>query len=144
MLRATLFVATCAVVLAAATPAVAEEDTLPDHRGHAEFQQYCASCHGEEADGRGPMAGDLQVPPADLRLLGQRYGMPLPRPKLVAFIDGRTHVRGHGSRAMPVWGKRLHEQSRGDQAHEGHVRGSILVIVDYLETLQLPPTEEDD
>lgn len=143
MRRTTFWTATCALAAAIALSTAAEEGPLPDHRGHAEFQQYCASCHGPKADGRGPMAGDLQVPPADLRLLGQRYGMPLPRPKLVAFIDGRTRVRGHGSREMPVWGKKLHEQSRGDQAHEGHVRGSILVVIDYLEALQLPVSEDD-
>ncbi len=120
-----------------AAAASAEQGPLPDHRGYSEFQQYCASCHGADADGTGPMAPVLSVPPADLRLLSVKYGKPLPRPKLVAFIDGRQRVRGHGSREMPVWGKQLYEATRGDAAHEGQVRGTILVIIDYLDALQI-------
>lgn len=126
------------LAVAAASPAAAEQGPLPDHRGYPEFQQYCASCHGVTATGDGPMAPVLSVKPADLTRLGQRYGMPLPRPKLIAFIDGRTPVRGHGSKEMPVWGKKMHDDTAGSQAREGHVRGTILVILDYLEAIQKP------
>jgi mono/diheme cytochrome c family protein len=115
----------------------AEQGPLPEHRGYGEFQQYCASCHGVNADGKGPLAPVLNVPPADLRLLSVKYGKPLPRPKLVAFIDGRERVRGHGSREMPVWGKKLHAHAKGDPARQGQVRSTILVIIDYIEALQI-------
>lgn len=115
----------------------AEQGPLPESRGYGEFQQYCASCHGVNADGKGPLAPVLNVPPADLRLLSVKYGKPLPRPKLVAFIDGRERVRGHGSREMPVWGKKLHAHAKGDPARHGQVRSTILVIIDYIEALQI-------
>lgn len=35
-------------------------------RGHAAFRENCVACHGATGDGRGPMAKDLKVPPADL------------------------------------------------------------------------------
>jgi len=124
--------------------AAAEQGPLPKHRGYAEYQQYCASCHGVRADGTGPMAPVLNVPPANLRLLSVKYGSPLPRPKLIAFIDGQTKVRGHGSREMPVWGKQLYQSNRNDQARASHVRGAILVILDYLEALQVDPDAASD
>ena len=35
-------------------------------RGHQLFQFYCAACHGQQADGRGPVAAKLIVRPSDL------------------------------------------------------------------------------
>jgi hypothetical protein len=82
------------------------------------------------------MAPVLDPPPANLTTLSERYGNPLPRPKLVAIIDGRDGVRSHGTSEMPVWGKRLHAANRGDQARASQVRGTILIIIDYLQSLQ--------
>jgi len=107
-----------------------------DHPGYRDYRQYCASCHGVFADGNGPVAPVLKTPPADLTRLGARYGMPLPRAKLIPFIDGRDGKRAHGTREMPVWGKVLIEDQRGSTEREMMMRGSLLVILDYLETLQ--------
>ena len=62
--------------------------------------------------------------------------MPLPRSKLLPFIDGRAAKRAHGTREMPVWGKVLHQDQAGSTEREMMVRGTILVILDYLETVQ--------
>lgn len=35
-------------------------------RGHVAFQANCVGCHGVTGEGKGPMAKDLKVPPADL------------------------------------------------------------------------------
>lgn len=107
--------------------------------GYAEYRQYCASCHGLFADGKGPVAPVLKTPPADLTRLGERYGMPLPRNKLLPFIDGRDARRAHGTREMPVWGKVLYgDLSSGGREREMAARGTILVILDYLESVQRP------
>lgn len=109
-----------------------------DHPGYHDYRQYCAACHGVFADGKGPVAPVLKTPPADLTRLGQRYGMPLPRNKLLPFIDGRDALRAHGTRDMPVWGKVLERDLTGNRGREMAVRGTILNILDYLESIQRP------
>ncbi len=71
-------------------------------QGRALCLQYCASCHGRNADGKGPLAPTLSTPPANLRLLWERYGNPLPEDQIARFIDGRADVKAHGPRDMPV------------------------------------------
>lgn len=104
--------------------------------GHELFLEYCASCHGSDAKGGGPMASELKQAPADLTRLGERFGSPLAKAKLVAVIDGRDMVRSHGSSAMPVWGKRLLRDVPPGAGTEVHKRGSIQAIVDWLDTVQ--------
>lgn len=104
-------------------------------RGEGEYMKYCASCHGVDGKGVGPAAASLKTAPADLTKLAERYGEPLPRNKLTAFIDGRRPLIAHGSRDMPIWGERLWEDlpSRTPEARK---RGTILVIIDYLDSIQ--------
>ena len=80
--------------------------------GHKYFVRYCASCHGTDGLGDGPVAKSLVTPPANLRKLGDKYGMPLPAHKIAEFIDGRDTARAHGSHEMPVWGEKLYEMGR--------------------------------
>jgi len=70
-----------------------------------------------------------------LRRLSKRYGAPLPKQKLVRTIDGSDPILAHGSREMPVWGKRLYEESPGPMP-DSRQRGAILTILDYLESIQ--------
>jgi mono/diheme cytochrome c family protein len=106
--------------------------------GQSTYEQYCAACHGVAADGHGPVAPSLKEQPADLRKLGQRFGMPLPKAHLEELIDGRNMIRAHGTSDMPVWGRRLIASVPPAAAKEPFKRGTILVILDYLETLQQP------
>lgn len=116
---------------------VAGQDRVQRRPGEAEFVQYCASCHGMSGRGDGPVAASLKTAPADLTKLGERYGTPLPRPQLVRMIDGTQLSYAHGDREMPVWGKQLFDQgASADRA--SRVRGTILVIIEYLESIQAP------
>ena len=108
-----------------------------DPPGKAVFEQYCASCHGVAADGNGPVAAELKVAPADLRKLGKEFGTPLAKPKLLEVIDGRNMVRAHGSATMPVWGDQLVREVPPSANTEFFKRGTILVIIEYLQTLQV-------
>ena len=106
-----------------------------EERGEAEYVKYCAVCHGMEADGKGVMASALKTPPTDLTRLRERYGKPLPRPQLAEYVDGRRPVASHGTREMPVWGKKLWKDTM-TRTPEVAKRGTIAVILDYLETKQ--------
>ena len=108
-------------------------------QGRIYYLRYCSACHGEKADGKGPVAGVLSTPPADLRLLSEKYGNPLAADRLIRFIDGREAVAAHGRREMPVWGERFYEAGGGKE-HERQVRGILSYIVGYLRSIQIAKT----
>lgn len=70
--------------------------------GRALFLHYCATCHGEAAEGNGPMAPVLLVQPKDLTGLAAESGGAFPAERVVARIDGRDALVSHGS-SMPVY-----------------------------------------
>ena len=103
--------------------------------GQKYFMRYCASCHGASGTGDGPVAKSLSKPPANLRLLSDRFGSPLPAAKLAELIDGRDAVRAHGTADMPVWGERLYSTGEGERGELG-ITEVIGKIVAYLDTIQ--------
>lgn len=124
-----------ALVLVAGDHARAADDVRIEE-GKALYRQYCSACHGLDANGQGPLATVLSPPPSNLTLLGDRYGLPLPKARLSEFIDGRREVRAHGTSDMPVWGRRMVDgpPSAGSEAHTA---GTIQLILDYLESVQV-------
>jgi len=102
-------------------------------QGRAIYQHYCASCHGLNGEGDGPVARDLKTPPTNLRLLSDLYGKPLQEDKVARAIDGRAEVEAHGPREMPVWGERFSDENYGD---ENRVKERIAKLVAYLQSIQ--------
>ena len=69
------------------------------------FRAYCASCHGPDAKGTGPMLRSLKVKPADLTRIAMRNGGVFPKMRVERIISGEEQpMSGHGSSEMPVWG----------------------------------------
>jgi len=104
--------------------------------GKLEYQQYCASCHGTEGKGNGPMSSLWKKPPADLTLLSQKHNGQFPFWRVYRTIDGREEVMSHGPRAMPIWGAHFLMQEGGAPLDEHTVLGRILALVYYVESLQ--------
>jgi hypothetical protein len=75
------------------------------------------------------------MPPANLRMLGDKYGMPLPAHRIAELIDGRDTARAHGSHEMPVWGEKLYEMGQGERGEYG-IGEVIGKIIAYLDTIQ--------
>ena len=100
------------------------------------FAKYCSSCHGMDGRGNGIVASVLQTRPADLTRIASRREGQFPLAEIAATIDGRVEVRAHGSRDMPVWGERFSEHVGGGSLGEEVVRGNLLVLVDYLRSIQ--------
>jgi mono/diheme cytochrome c family protein len=74
-------------------------------QGPALFRTYCASCHGLDAKGNGPMAPLLKVRPGDLTRIAIRNRGLFPMQQVQKIISGEEQPNsGHGSREMPVWG----------------------------------------
>lgn len=86
----------------------AQADDLPTpgdaEAGKALYARYCTACHGENADGDGPMRPVLVIRPADLRRLAVENDGVFPLRRVIWRIDGRDPVLSHGS-MMPVYGE---------------------------------------
>jgi len=107
-------------------------------QGRAEFETYCASCHGSEGDGNGPVAPSMTPRPADLRRIAARNGGAFPQAAIEAWVDGRDAVAAHGPRDMPVWGRAFREEEELNAVTEERVRDRIVLLVHYLESIQQP------
>jgi mono/diheme cytochrome c family protein len=124
------------LVPAAATPTAQSVPlVIPSLAGQDLFSFYCATCHGADARGNGPVAAALKTPPPDLTRLARRNGGSFPRGRVVQFIaGGGTTLRGaHGSPEMPVWGPIFRAL---DPSDERLVLIRIENIVQYLESIQ--------
>lgn len=113
--------------------------------GEQHFVRYCASCHGIGGRGDGPAASSLSKPPADLTRIAARRGGVFPAAEVAATIDGRFELPAHGSREMPIWGRRLAEPIARDTQGEEVARGLIDQLVEYVQSIQVetepaPPT----
>lgn len=127
--------------LAIAHPATAQEAEI----GKDEYMANCAACHGPEARGEGPVAAFMTVQPTNLRLLAKNNNNVFPLMETYQTIDGRRMVAAHGTREMPVWGRRyadamIPEALRSaypiEHSPQSLVQGRILAIVYYLQTIQ--------
>jgi mono/diheme cytochrome c family protein len=112
-----------------------DEKQLSDSfRGPELFRAYCATCHGMDAKGGGPMAASLKVAPADLTRIAERNGGKFPFLQVQKIIAGEQQPPGaHGTREMPVWGPIFSEVSWDQDL--GRVRIYSLAL--YLESIQV-------
>jgi mono/diheme cytochrome c family protein len=132
--------------------------------GKQEYESKCAICHGVDGKGHGPFMELLTtVAPSDLTTLAKKNNGVFPVQKLYEVIDGRSGIKSHGTRDMPIWGtsytfeatilsrpdlispalaqevRRL--QRSGDipvppNNTEAYVRIRILALIDYLDRIQ--------
>lgn len=121
-----------AVMMFVVTPT----DTLgqakdPNARGRKLYVQYCASCHGMDAKGTGPVAASLKVAPTDLTTIAKRNGS-FDRLKVENSINGEVSVAAHGTGEMPVWGAYFRKQQG-----QGISVLNIYALMKYLEAVQV-------
>jgi len=110
---------------------------LAEELGEEEYMNSCASCHGARADGDGPLSQLMTVKVPALTGLSADNDGKFPMLDVIQTIDGRSGVKGHGY-PMPVWGKRFKDdvKSPGPYGAEAILRGRILSLAYYLETIQ--------
>jgi len=130
--------ASAAILLGAAM--VAGPATAADiEAGRETYWRYCSACHGEMAEGNGPMQAVLTVKPVDLTALKAQGGGVFPLERVIARIDGRDPLVSHGSE-MPVYGDFFHEGGRETVEAEDGTRvttsGAVADLVAYLRAIQ--------
>ena len=107
-----------------------------DYNGDQLFQRFCASCHGPQGYGDGPVAPSLKVLIPDLTELTKRAGGRFPVDRVHEIIDGRAVLTAHGTRPMPVWGYELEAQVPPDQSGRAVAQGLIDRLVEHLRSIQ--------
>jgi mono/diheme cytochrome c family protein len=106
-------------------------------RGATLYRIHCASCHGKNGAGDGPVAPALVKKPADLTSITKRAGGKFPEERVRSTVDGRTELPAHGAREMPVWGLSFAEPGR-DVSSEREIEAEIRALVRYIASLQKP------
>ncbi len=134
------------LALAALAAAAQEPKSRPaaePSRGAVLYRLYCASCHGAEGRGDGPVAAELKTRPADLTRIARRRGGRFPAEEIERIIDGRTDVEVHGRSDMPVWGLSFRDPGRLDDQEE-EIRLQIRQLVRYLRSLQAGKVRDEN
>lgn len=111
-------------------------DEAPDMSGAELYQVFCASCHGKEARGDGPVAETLKPTVPDLTRIAQRSAGTFPAERVRETIDGQNLPPAHGTRTMPAWGWDLYAINREDRARRERVNELIGRLVEYLASIQ--------
>lgn len=109
---------------------------IPSMAGRDLFEFYCATCHGRDGRGGGPVASALKTRPADLTTIAARNGGTFPRARVAGLVTGDDILGtpSHGSREMPVWGPIFHALDPAESVNKVRVAN----IVDHLESIQRP------
>jgi mono/diheme cytochrome c family protein len=106
-------------------------------QGRDVYVHRCASCHGVDGRGDGPVAPSLRTAPPDLTRLAAAAGT-FPRDRIVAVVSGEVAMPAHGTREMPVWSRRFGASSGATAAAAIWSSRNLDALTSYLETIQQP------
>jgi len=112
-----------AVALYAGAQVFAQKEDSSVVRGKKLFTNYCASCHGVDGKGNGPVTSSLKKLPPDLTKI--QRGVKFPADEVRKKISGDALAPVHGKKDMPVWGMIFSQTD-------------ITNLVKYLESIQRP------
>jgi hypothetical protein len=143
------------LVLLSVASAVAIADEKVSESAKADFTSYCASCHGVDGKGNGPLAPTLKIAPSDLTVISKNNKGHFPYTLIRKTIESTELglARAHGPREMPVWGPVFSQEPEGPvpagtsggggfygvagvQCMHLIARARVMNIVDYIESIQ--------
>ncbi len=108
----------------------------PANSGRQMYASYCASCHGVDGKGTGPVAPSLKRSPTDLSVLSRNNGGKFPTDHITAVLQFGAEATTHGTAEMPVWGPVFYKLD--ESAPHSSLRAlRISNLVQYIETLQV-------
>jgi mono/diheme cytochrome c family protein len=142
------------LMLSVAT-STAYADEKVSESAKADYLSYCASCHGVDGKGNGPLAPTLKIAPSDLTVISKKNKGNFPYTMIRKTIESRELglARAHGPREMPVWGPIFAQEPEGPapsatgagggmysaaavQCAHLAARARVMNIVDYIESIQ--------
>lgn len=104
----------------------------PPLTGQDTFEFYCATCHGRDGTGNGPMASSLKIPPADLTTLAARNEGQFSPEAVRELVTHESGTPAHGSSEMPVWGPIFRTLEPSERVVETRIEN----LINYVETIQ--------
>jgi mono/diheme cytochrome c family protein len=127
------------LMLAGVIAACQARSAVPEYDGATLYRGYCASCHGLEGRGDGPVAPAMNYVIQDLRTIQARNGGVFPRQMIKEIIDGGGMRAVHGTCDMPVWGWAFYlaESRIGEEKPKKFAAARISALADYLESIQI-------
>lgn len=90
-----------------ALSALGQRDPMTEEpltHGPSLYRAYCASCHGADGAGGGPVAKALHDASPDLTRLAKDNGGRFPRARVERLMRNEEGPAAHGTAKMPVWG----------------------------------------
>jgi mono/diheme cytochrome c family protein len=106
---------------------------IPAVNGKQMYGSYCATCHGINGRGDGPVGSELRVHPTDLTALSRNHQGKFPYAHVSSVIDAGLDAPAHGAAMMPVWGPVL---GKMDPANPAQRQLRISNLSRYLESIQ--------
>jgi mono/diheme cytochrome c family protein len=97
------------------------------------YVSYCASCHGVDGKGQGPVASALRTPPANLTVMSKNNHGKYPDMHVMGVLQFGVSIPSHGTQEMPVWGPIFAKMNQADSLEEQLRLGNLTL---YLRTLQ--------
>ncbi len=93
-------------------------------RGAAHYRIFCINCHGEKADGHGPLTALLKIQPADLATLKRRLkpGESI-SDRVFLAVSGRHEVGDGKEKKMPTFNDNLEIKT-------------VTEVADFIEVIQ--------
>ena len=109
------------------------EDKPSPVSGQVLYQSHCASCHGTDAKGNGPVASSLKTTPPNLTMLSTNNGGKFPTMHVMHAIEGESPELGaHGTKDMPVWGPRFRRETESTAEPQLMIKN----LTNYLASIQ--------
>lgn len=96
------------------------------------YQRYCATCHGRDGKGAGPVAAALKTSPSDLTRLTRDHKGKFPIGSVRQLLGGGSSTPAHGSAEMPIWGPVF----RAMNPDEAIAKLRVDNLLRYLESIQ--------
>ena len=134
-----LLASAVAAVVALLPCAALAQQKLGAPPGKGSFTRYCASCHGVDGKGNGPLAPLLTPKPSDLTQLAKKNNGKFPALRVARIIDGRDPIAAHGPPDMTVWGERFGEveaPTGGSPVEQTEIRQRIQLLIRYIDHIQ--------
>ena len=118
------------LLLAQSFPSVTQGANKED-RGQKLYMQYCASCHGADGKGGGPVAPSLKTFIPDLTTIEKREGK-FDQNKVQQIISGEIGYTAHGQKDMPVWGYIFRQKAGGQMV----ATANVFALAKYIKSIQ--------
>ncbi|HKZ74884.1 MAG TPA: DUF6448 family protein [Steroidobacteraceae bacterium] len=104
--------------------------------GAALYRESCASCHGLDGRGNGPVAPLIKATIPDLTRISARRDGKFPADEVYRIIDGQSRRASRDTRSMPVWGYELFGDHSDDRIAHRQATEKVERLVEYLRSIQ--------